>query len=184
MVHLRPPTNCSIWTEELASSWRTEASQAEIDAAALANTRVSINAKVVAFEGIIKDLTRSCIITNVAYEAARIRLQRKWSETVRIMDLPVAEVKTESYWDRWARERVEATKFIKTSNVVVARSLEKAQLAAKEAVAAMRAAAAAEAEVLYIKMQEDGIESDYNVDIDFQLDASRDNTKLFEGAWF
>jgi len=100
----------------------------------------------------LKGLTRSCVITRQAYDAAKIRLQRKWAETVRIMDLPSVEVKTESYWDKWARERVEATKFVKTTNVVVARSLVNAQKAAEKAVAAMRIAAKAEAEALYVKM--------------------------------
>lgn len=100
------------------------------------------------------------------------------------MDLPSTEVKTESYWDRWARERVEATKFVKTSNVVVAKSLEKAQLAAKEAVAAMQAAAAAETEALYVKMRSENTESEYDIDIDFTALENSDATKMFQGAWF
>lgn len=131
----------------------------------------------------MKGLTRSCVITRQAYDAAKIRLQRKWAETVRIMDLPSVEVKTESYWDRWARERVEATKFVKTTNVVVARSLVNAQKAAEIAVAAMREAAKAEAEALYVKMRAE--QEDITIDIDFEkLTGVTGETIMFDGAWF
>lgn len=35
------------------------------------------------------------------------------------MDLPDIMVQTESYWERWAKARVENTRVMKTSNVKV-----------------------------------------------------------------
>lgn len=108
-----------------------------------------MNAKVTAFNSIIKQLNRSCIISTQAFNAADIRLNTDWDETVRVMDLNEAVEIEESYWEKWAKARVANTRVMRTSNVKVNASFKAAQEAAVEAVAAMKVAAEAEAELLY-----------------------------------
>lgn len=62
-VILSVPGDCEIWTVERASSWRTEAATARSDAAEVMTNMKKMNAKIKAFETIIRELTRSCIIT-------------------------------------------------------------------------------------------------------------------------
>lgn len=98
-------------------------------------------------------MNRSCIIATQAFNAADIRLNTDWDETVRIMDMDKDEaVVTEpSYWEKWAKKRVEHTRVMKTTNVRVNESFKRAQEAAVEAVEAMKVAAELEAKAIYEK---------------------------------
>jgi hypothetical protein len=116
-------TDClGVYVNE-GSFMHTTASTARMSAGKLSASVEIMNAKITAFNSIIKSLDRSCTISTQAFNAASIRLNTKWSETLRIIDLPDPMTKTESHWDRWAKKRVEATKYVTSSNVMENSSL-------------------------------------------------------------
>ena len=130
----------------------TTATTARESAATLSMDVSTMNAKINAFNSIIKQLNRSCIISTQAFNAADIRLNTKWSETLRIIDLPEPMSQTESHWDKWAKRRVEETKAITSSNVMVDSSIDEAKMAAEKYVIAMKLSVEKEAASLYEQM--------------------------------
>ena len=173
------PSSCELWSETSATGWRTEAHQATQTAEGIATQVASMNAKVEAFKKIIYQLGKACDSASSLYASAEARLNRDWSETVRIMDLPKMEVRSENFWDQWAKDRVASTRVV-TSKAVERASSEVAQAAAATEVAAMQASVRAEAEALYTKMQ---AENKDLPQVEINLDTNFGSTN-FEGSWW
>ena len=129
----------------------TTASTARLSASKLAKSVELMNAKITAFNSIISSLERSCTISTQRFNDANILFNTKWSEHLRIVDLPDVMAVRESHWDKWARKRVEMTKSI-TSNVMSNSSLDESEAAAEKYVSAMKMEVAREAATLYEQM--------------------------------
>ena len=101
------------------------------------------------------------------------------------MDLNEAVVTEESYWEKWAKARVENSRVMKTTNVKVNQSFKRAQDAAREAVAAMKVAAEAEAEALYVQMRAAAEDKEIIIDAAALRKAKLEfEQKNREIAWF
>jgi hypothetical protein len=61
-----------------------------------------MNAKIVAFNNILKSLTMSCKATEVSWAKANHRATLSWEENVRMMKESMSVDKTETQWDQWA----------------------------------------------------------------------------------
>lgn len=61
-----------------------------------------MDAKIVAFNNILKNLTASCKATEVSWAKADHRAKLSWEENMRKMRESQSSVKTETSWDQWA----------------------------------------------------------------------------------
>ena len=69
-----------------------------------------MKATIVAFDSVIEQLKRGCIISTQNSNAADIRLNQPWDGTVKIMEeaiIPFVLQQTESHQEKWARKRAE-----------------------------------------------------------------------------
>lgn len=99
--------DCEVWTAGLAKFWKTEAEDARKEANDIFASVKNMQATIVAFNSVIRQLTRSCLISTQHFNAADIRQRQPWSETLKTMDANPQPAAPESYWDKWARFRLE-----------------------------------------------------------------------------
>ena len=77
-----------------------------------------MKATIVAFNSVMKQLSRSCAISTQNFNAAEIRQNKPWGEVLKTLDAPEPLVQeTESYWNRWARKRVNESKKVAESAI-------------------------------------------------------------------